>query len=95
VNRSPSNSKSDVRCCSSDHSATNFSQATPKSWTENIRQFLIHLLIPKQPEVQVWRNSQYSEAHPEDSSWSAYNPATGKRIVNVSEAEVRRWLEQR
>lgn len=95
MNRSPSNLKSDGRYYSSDYSATNFSEDTPKSWIENIRQFLIYLLIPKEPEVQVWRNFQHSEVHPEDSLWNAYDPATGKGIANVSEAEVRRWLEQR
>ncbi|MBD2071303.1 hypothetical protein H6F93_27945 [Leptolyngbya sp. FACHB-671] len=95
MNHSPSNSKSDVRCYSSDHSAANFSQVTTKNWAENIQQFLIHLLIGKEPEVQAWQNFQHSKAHPEDILWSAYDPATGKGIYNVSEAEVRRWLEQR
>jgi hypothetical protein len=70
-------------------------QVPVKSWTENIRQFMLHLLIKKESEVQVWRSAQQSETHPEDISWNAYDPATGKRIDNVSEAEVRRWLEQR
>jgi hypothetical protein len=95
VNHSSSNSKSDIRYCASEHSAANFPQVTAKSWTEAIRQLVIHLLIGKQPEIQVWKNFQHSAVHPEDISWSAYDPTTGKRVNNVSEAEVRRWLEQR
>jgi hypothetical protein len=95
VNHSPSNSKSDIRYCSSEHSAANSPQVTAKSWTATIRQLLIHLLVGKEPAVQVWQNSQHSTVHPEDISWSAYDPTTGKRIDDVSEAEVRRWLEQR
>ncbi|NJL40333.1 MAG: hypothetical protein HC899_28995 [Leptolyngbyaceae cyanobacterium SM1_4_3] len=96
MNNSPSNPKSTFeRFSSSDCLTTGSRQVMTRSWTENIRQFLIRWLVGREPELKVWRTSSQFEANSQDSLWSAYNPATGQRINNVSEAEMRRWIEQR
>lgn len=95
MNHSPSNSESKFdKFSAADCLNTSSRQVITRSWTANIQQFLIRWLIAKEPELKVWRTSSQFGAN-QDSLWSAYDPATGQRINNVSEAEVRRWLEQR
>ncbi|NJN56795.1 MAG: hypothetical protein HC879_04525 [Leptolyngbyaceae cyanobacterium SL_5_9] len=95
MNHSSSNPESKFeRFSSSDCLTASSRQVMTRSWTEKLRQFLVRWLIGREPELKVWRTSSQFGAN-QDSLWSAYDPATGKGINNVSEAEVRRWIEQR
>jgi hypothetical protein len=94
VNHSPSNPESKFERFSSSDCLTTDRQVVTRSWTEKIRQFLVRWLIAREPELKVWRTSSQFRVN-QDSLWSAYDPATRKGINNVSEAEVRRWIEQR
>jgi hypothetical protein len=45
----------------------------------------------RRDELQIWQNCDRLG----QLRWSAYDPQTGKRINQVSETEMRAWLEQR
>jgi hypothetical protein len=96
VNHSPSNPESKFeRFSSSDCLTSDSRQVVTRSWTENIHQFLVRWLVGRKPELKVWQTSSQFEANSQDSLWSAYDPVTGQGINNISEAEMRRWIEQR
>lgn len=42
------------------------------------------------PEPTVWQSKQQKK----QEKWSAYNPVSGKTVHNLSETEMRVWLEK-
>jgi hypothetical protein len=50
---------------------------------------LAHLKVSSEPQVWQSRNATG------ETVWNAYNPTTGQSIDQVSEQEVRVWLEER
>ncbi|NJL39822.1 MAG: hypothetical protein HC899_26035 [Leptolyngbyaceae cyanobacterium SM1_4_3] len=50
---------------------------------------LAHLKVSSEPQVWQTRNAAG------EMVWNAYNPTTGQSIEQVSEHEVRVWLEER
>ncbi|MBD1997644.1 hypothetical protein H6G00_13570 [Leptolyngbya sp. FACHB-541] len=53
------------------------------------RTMLAHLKVSSEPQVWQTRNTAG------EIVWNAYNPATGQSLDQVSEQEVRAWLEER
>ncbi len=66
------------------------SKPTLRTRLENIWQSLIERLTAL-PELRVW--------HTYDNEgniwWSAHNPKTGRSICQISEEQMRVWIEQR
>ena len=65
-----------------------FHQLTLKA-IKRLWQFIV--IEPMTSELRVWQTcDQLGEIW-----WSAYDPSTGRSIHQVSETDVRRWIEQR
>lgn len=65
-------------------------QAIAPSWLQILGNLLNGLLVLEDPEVKVWSVKRRGEI-----LWSAYDPAKHRGIQQVSETEMRQWLEQR
>lgn len=64
------------------------SQLTFRCGLENIWQFLLKHLF-QSPKLQVW----YTCDHDGKIWWSAHNRLTGKSICQISEEQMRVWIE--
>lgn len=67
-----------------------FEQSTLPRLLEKFWQFLLGKPMAE-PEVQVWHHCDQTGA----IWWNGYDPSTDQSIHEVSEAEIRRWLERR
>lgn len=53
-------------------------------------QFLLNICKTEEVELRVWSSRDRTGA----TWWSAKNVRTGRSIFNVSEEQIRRWLEK-
>jgi hypothetical protein len=67
-----------------------YSQSKLWSRLENLWQFLARRLTDS-PQLRVWHT--YDDQG--NIWWSAYNPKTGQSIHQISEEQIRVWIEQR
>jgi hypothetical protein len=69
--------------------ATKAKSAT-SNWLERAAQRFVQRLMTD-AEPQVWQTTDANGKR----WWNAHDPATGRSLYNVPEAEMRAWLEQR
>ena len=72
------------------HRPNQFSWLRMSDFWDNFWNALCQQLV-KPAELQVWQTRDNTGS----IWWSAYDPATGRLIEHVSEAQIRIWLEQR
>ncbi|MBW4696186.1 MAG: hypothetical protein KME27_31110 [Lyngbya sp. HA4199-MV5] len=65
-------------------------QLSLMGWVEQASQFLVERLMTD-AEPRVWYTSDADGC----LLWHAYDPVTGRSFTDVSEAEMRAWIEQR